>query len=399
MKLRNTLGACVLAILPFLTGCAVVDWFRSDSCGYDRRNDNVAYSISPEVASNGGIERRRPTRPGEIAGVQCRDRRQGSTVGQDSISVFYYVQSGDSVQEIARKLVVPPSAITGPNGINRNTKLIPGQRLEIEITCPARTQSVSVAQHADGPCRPGSITYAVKAGDSLHRIAQAHGTSAQTLMKVNNLSSDMLFVGQKLCIPEPQRSGETPARNEQISSGQVSGVQTKQPKQLSDDGGKYVVKSGDSLYLIAKRFGVTQSDLQRVNSLDDPNLLQIGQKLIIPAKKEGSPSAPSSRPAPRDYRSPLASTARGAKPPASQVDPDNLYTIRSGDTISQIANELRVDRGDLMDLNNLTATSPLRPGKKLLIPQTRKASSERFAAQDDDFFDNFDDIPVVEMNN
>jgi putative chitinase len=199
----------------------------------------------------------------------------------------------------------------------------------------------------------------------------------------------MLFIGQKLCIPVAN------ARPEQ-----------QQPRQLLADDGKYTVRSGDSLYLIAKRLGVSQSELQKINDIDDPNLLQVGQKLTIPEKKvkEAAAVVPASRP------STLKSDRRGASPVGSQIakparqpspasDQDKFYTIRSGDTISQIANDLGVSRGDLMELNNLTPTSPLRPGKNLLIPTSRKASPEKIVAADDDFFDNFDDIPVVEVDN
>jgi LysM repeat protein len=160
------------------------------------------------------------------------------------------------------------------------------------------------------------------------------------------------------------------------------------------EGGQYVVGEGDSLFVIAKQFGVKQSDLEKVNSLGNPNKLRVGQKLLIPQAEEiksevGNVSA--QRPAfisPKSRK--LISTS------------NDMYTIKDGDTVEKIANEIGVSQSELMSTNSLDKNSILQPGKKLLIPQKKMADvkmDSMDSTMGENFFDRFEEIPVIEINN
>ena len=96
--------------------------------------------------------------------------------------------------------------------------------------------------------------YTVKSGDSLYVIARNFNTSVDEIKKLNNLTSNNLSIGQKLIIPNNYSSN--------ISTN------------------TYTVKSGDSLYAIARNFNTSVDELKRLNNLTSNNL-SIGQKLII----------------------------------------------------------------------------------------------------------------------
>jgi len=99
-------------------------------------------------------------------------------------------------------------------------------------------------------------THVVRKNETLSAIAQKYGVSANTIQAYNGISDpNLLFVGKKLKIP----SGSTPEV-------------------------PYVVRKGDSLSSIASRFGVSQSALSSRNGISSPNLIKIGQKIIIPVK-------------------------------------------------------------------------------------------------------------------
>jgi len=95
------------------------------------------------------------------------------------------------------------------------------------------------------------ILYTVKPGDTLYLIAQRYGISPEQLKEANLMTSDIIYVGQKLFIP----------------------VQY------------YIVKPGDTLYTIANRFNTTVESIIKLNNLTSP-MLMIGQRLQIPLYTE-----------------------------------------------------------------------------------------------------------------
>jgi len=119
-----------------------------------------------------------------------------------------------------------------------------------------------------------ATTYTVKTGDSLYLIAQRFGVTVAALRAANGLSHDWIYPGERLTIPS---SGGTPAPS----------------------GSTYTVRSGDSLFLIANRFGVTVSALRSANGLSY-DWIYPGEVLRIPA---GGSSRPPETPSRGDYGS------------------------------------------------------------------------------------------------
>lgn len=97
-----------------------------------------------------------------------------------------------------------------------------------------------------------SDIYIVKKGDTLYSIASKYNTSVSVIKSLNNLTTNNLSIGQSLKLPS----------NSQVSTN------------------TYIVKSGDNLYSIARKFNTTVNSIKTKNNLTN-NLLSIGQKLII----------------------------------------------------------------------------------------------------------------------
>lgn len=157
----------------------------------------------------------------------------------------------------------------------------------------------------------GSNYYTVKSGDSLWSISKKFGVSVDELKNANNLSSNLLSVGQNLIIP---------GLNEQ------------------PDGGEYIVKKGDSLYSISKKFNTTVDNLKSINNLTTDSLA-IGQIIKLPG------------------------TSSNNTPSVSE----NTYTVKSGDTLYSIARKYNVSVDSLKEINNLSSNT-LGVGKVLKIP-------------------------------
>lgn len=128
----------------------------------------------------------------------------------------------------------------------------------------------------------------------------------------------------------------------------------------TDAANTYTVKSGDTLGAIAKRHGATVSAFRTANNLSGDNL-RVGQKLVIPGNAVPLSSGSSATAAPR----------AGA------------YTVAPGDTLGTIARRHGVKTGDLATLNAITDPAKLRVGQVLRLPagaKTASASSSRPAA-------------------
>jgi membrane-bound lytic murein transglycosylase D len=166
----------------------------------------------------------------------------------------------------------------------------------------------------------------VRRGDTLSGIARRYGTSVRAIQSANRMGRrTLLRVGQVLVVP---RGPGAPS--------------TSQPMQRASDG-TYKVRRGDSLMKIARRFGVTVSQLQSWNRLGRSTRIYAGQRLRI--------GSGGSAPSPRE-KAPTAST----------------YVVRRGDTLWEIARDHRVSLSSLMRHNGLSRRSTLRPGQRIAIP-------------------------------
>jgi len=223
-----------------------------------------------------------------------------------TIQNTYTVQRGDSLYSIAQKFGTTVDALRSLNNLTSNTLQI-GQVLRIPGSTPTPTPPT------------GGNVYTVQAGDSLYRIAQRFGVSVGDIIDANNLTSTVLSIGQQLVIPST-----TP----------------------DVDVLTYTVQSGDSLYRIAQRFGVSVDDIIRTNNLSS-NTLQIGQVLRIPVTSTDVPD-----------------------------DEVNYitYTVKSGDSLWKIANQYNTTVDAIRNLNNLTSNN-LQIGQVLRVPRTDGTSS------------------------
>jgi len=176
----------------------------------------------------------------------------------------YIVKRGDTLYSIARANNISVDTLIKDNSITNNTIMV-GQILKIRTL----NNQEMVIEECIGPDytppdtnnTPVLTTYTVKSGDNLYAIAKRYNTTASAIMLLNNLSNTNLSIGQKLKIPA------------------VSTVTPTKPSTPSN-GTTYIVKRGDNLYSIARRFNTTVDEIKRKNNLISNNL-SIGQKLII----------------------------------------------------------------------------------------------------------------------
>ncbi len=152
---------------------------------------------------------------------------------------IYIVKPGDTLYSIAQNFNTTVNEIITLNNLSNNTLTI-GQQLQIPTTIVEETDYV---------------VYEVKPNDTLYSIARVYDTNVSAIKAYNNLTSDILSIGQILQIP-------------------ISEVTTEYQN--------YQVTNGDTLYSIANRFNTTVGALRDYNNLASNNL-QIGQIIKIPS--------------------------------------------------------------------------------------------------------------------
>ena len=243
----------------------------------------------------------------------------------------YVVQKGDSLYSIANKLGTTVSELKKENNLTTNTLQI-GQVLRIPTKeiyegeeniyivkkgdtlysiAAANNTTVDELKKANNLTSnilstgqllkiPSALlpesTYIVKKGDSLYSIANKYNTTVDELKRINNLTSNILSIGQVLKLP----------------SDKVSDVE-KEENTIS-----YTVQKGDSLYSIARKYSTTIDKIKDLNNLTT-NLLSIGQVLLIP----------------------------------TDTNLETTYTVQKGDSLYSIAKKYDTTVDRLKQLNNL----------------------------------------------
>jgi N-acetylmuramoyl-L-alanine amidase len=138
---------------------------------------------------------------------------------------------------------------------------------------------------------PGAAqtSYTVEAGDTLSAIAVRNGVTVADLVQVNGISNpDLIFVGQQLAIPS---SAPPPALIPDPEPTQPPAA-VEPPRATGGGEASYTVQSGDTLSGIASRFGVTVPALVSANGISNPDLIWVGQILVIPGATSAPPATP-----------------------------------------------------------------------------------------------------------
>ncbi|MGN0878807.1 MAG: LysM peptidoglycan-binding domain-containing protein [Oligosphaeraceae bacterium] len=278
---------------------------------------------------------------------------------------------------------VPPSADPGA--------VEPGLPGAIENLSGA---PVSLPSAEPGAPAAGDKRYTVQRGDTLSSIARRHGVKWQEIALLNGITRDSkIQVGQELTLPanavavaEPAKPAVSPTAKKGTgaaapkgaegagavrpsSSPSRAGGKSVVARPLPPDG-KYTVKAGDSLWTIARRYGLKTDDLRQANGLTS-DTLRIGQVLTLKAAAGGA--QPKAAAPEKESRKAAKGGADAGKSSSVQQTSNRIaglsadkHVVTSGDNLWTLARRYKVKEDDLREWNNLKSTN-LHIGQVLLL--------------------------------
>ena len=215
----------------------------------------------------------------------------------------YTVQKGDTLYSISQKFNISVNKLKEINNLNTNT-ILPGQIIII----------------TENETPPQPTTYKVQKGDTLYSISQKFNTTIDAIKRLNNITSNNIYINQELYIPTSSTPPSEPLPIPPIDDDE------------NEEYSEYIVQKGDSLWKISRDYNITVKDLIELNNLTTTTL-QIGDKLLVPIK----------------------------------LNQEKTYIVKSGDTLWSIAKDNNVTVNELKEKNNLTSNL-LSIGQTLIIP-------------------------------
>jgi membrane-bound lytic murein transglycosylase D len=248
----------------------------------------------------------------------------------------YQVQKDDHLNGIAQKFGTTPDLLRAVNTI-KSSKVYSGMVLIVPDHGGTQDRALipKISQLKDTgnerifykpPTGRNKIIYTIKPGDFLERIAKIHDVGVSDLRTWNNLGyRSQIYAGKKLVIyvkptVEKRLLAATPTGNASIIM--------------------YTVQRGDNLWTIANMFNTSTRNLCDWNDLPDGSKIRVGQKLEIYS---------------------------GKKPAGKKERKKVMYEIRRGDTITGIAKTFSVNVQEVLQWNNLTPKSLIRPGNLITL--------------------------------
>jgi membrane-bound lytic murein transglycosylase D len=204
---------------------------------------------------------------------------------------------------------------------------------EIRIPTGSREEFVKRYSVMDASERVSYLRHRIQPGDTLLKLANRHQIRVEDIMSLNSIRNPrVLQVGSDLILPLKK------------------GYTTRPLLELEDDyirtrRQSYTVRSGDSLWKISQKFGVTEKQLRVWNRLGWSNMLRPGQRLVVSAKGQAK------------------SGSKSSGGPLKKV----VYLVKSGDTLWDIGRKYDVPTTRIRNWNNLRSDHILHPGDKLTL--------------------------------
>jgi len=287
-----------------------------------------------------------------------------SSSPEEAHYILYEVKKGDTPREIAKKYGIDVKELLLVNPIDPRA-LKPGMMIKVPVKSEIKEdehrkeialKKEPIEKSKEELSGEGEVLHEVKKGETAFRIAKKYGIKVEELLAYNHLDPKALKPGMKLRIPKPQTS-------------LVEAKPLKEKGEEKKEEVYYTVKKGDTLFSIARRYGMSVEELKILNHLKG-NSLKIGQKLLV--KVESTQGFIERGISERKEVGNLSeeTSTQGYK----------FHTVKEGETLYRLSLMYGVPLEELRRVNNLQSDI-LFVGQKLKIPQVAKLEETPFVLE------------------
>jgi LysM repeat protein len=319
------------------------------------------------------------------------------------------VSKGETISEIAQKYNVKPSAIyeLNPDAVN-------GIKLKSVLLIPTKTKKNNTVSTPAIASNLPEKTHEVLPKETLYGIAKQHHITIEDLYKINpNLEKEGLKIGQNIKIPQTALEDFAVAKDSEktievkkpnVSKKNISKeeivVAPKADEKIGipTEGIEYEILPKESLYSIAKKYGITLSDLQKANPELGNKSLKVGQKINVPVKDNTNSNLVLEQKQIKTEKEVVVAPQKIVKntepevvktiPVLTQTSEDNknsstdiTHEVLAKESLYSIAKQYKITIADLQKANPELGNKSLKVGQKINVPVKDNANSSLVAEQ------------------
>lgn len=342
-------------------------------------NPKFRGEIAP-LKTAGALELRVPVGQTQLAMSAARESavEKVEMIADNGETETYKIKTGDSLYTIARKFRTSVAWLRDVNDLKAGRKLRIGMRIQVPERAQKKAKAVVVAKKEEKSVRPddqeraasspevvknGVVFYIVQPGDTLSDIADDYDSTIAEIRKMNKLSKrSVLKVGMRLRVPKDEGLPQNPDENRTANTDEDKSAKNNADSVLSD---AHIVRSGENLALIAKKYGVTIEAIRKANNLDNGSVLKVGSRLVIPSDLNDGARLPASSSHKYTIKKSPAKIAQAKK------QRQKIHIVKRGENLSEIAAKYRVSLETIRKQNQIKSRSHLVTGARLLIPNAQ----------------------------
>ncbi len=295
-----------------------------------------------------------------------------SAFSQEKV-IKHIVEKGETISEIADKYNVKASLIYG-----LNPKAKKGIKFKTILLIPTKFKKQLVSAPEIGYSIPDAI-HEVLPKETIYGIAKRYNSSVEELYKINpNLENEGLKQGEKIHVPQINSvklaSNSLPKNEIQITTipektiarkEVVVSLNTSEKVVIPNEGMLREVLPKETLFSIAKQYGIKLTDIQNANPTIGNNALKVGQKIIVPLKGQDNSNLVTSEKTIKTLKDVAISTKNTVD--NKNLDTEITHEVLPKETLFSIAKQYKITIDDLRKANPDIEKKALKTGQKISI--------------------------------